>query len=310
MRVIFQIIFARLRHGTKILYYPPAGSQKLPLYRDLAILLTTRWLFTKTVFHFHACGVSTLETQLPRWIRPLFRLAYHRADGVIRSSLQMINDGEAFKAKRDFVVPLGIPDPGAAIGDGRKESVARLLFIGVLCREKGLFDFLAACGRLAERGIAFEADVVGDFVDEITRLEAVDQIEHLEISSRIHLHGVLVGEEKNRIFANANVLCFPSFHPTETFGLVLLEAMSFGLPIVATRWRGVPEIVDDNVTGLLVDVHNTEALATQLERLLVDPALRKQLGDAGREKFVREYTAERFWNRMENVFLQTAGADR
>ncbi len=86
--------------------------------------------------------------------------------------------------------------------------------------------------------------------------------------------------------------------------------MSFRLPVVATRWRGIPEVVDDGVTGLLVPPKDPAALADRLEQLHSDPNLRTALGEAGREKFLREFTVGRYWQRMENIFVQTAESTR
>ena len=92
------------------------------------------------------------------------------------------------------------------------------------------------------------------------------------------------------------------------FGIVLVEAMSVGLPVVATRWRGIPEIVDEGQTGFLLEPHDVGAVAERLEQLQADPALREQMGAKAREKFLSEFTVGMFWQRMEQVFLETAGA--
>jgi glycosyltransferase involved in cell wall biosynthesis len=120
---------------------------------------------------------------------------------------------------------------------------------------------------------------------------------------------VLVGEAKWAAYARAEVLCLPTFFEAEALPLVVIEAMSIGLPVVATRWRGIPSLIDDSRTGYLVEVRDPEALAERLARLAADPALRAQLGTAAREKFLREYVVQRHLERMEAVF-QAVGATR
>ena len=122
--------------------------------------------------------------------------------------------------------------------------------------------------------------------------------------------GVLTGREKLAAYARADVLCFPTFFESETFGLVLLEAMSFGLPVVATRWRGIPSIVDDGVTGFLAGVRDPDAVAERLLRLARDPALRERIGAAARRKFLREYTIDRHLARMAAMFREVAGVEK
>ncbi len=74
--LVARIIYHRFADGVRILYYPPAGSYHVPMYRDIFILNCTRWLFDKTVFHFHAGGVSEMYDRLPAWQRWLYRRAF------------------------------------------------------------------------------------------------------------------------------------------------------------------------------------------------------------------------------------------
>ncbi len=87
LSVILRIAYCRIVCGAKVLYYPPAGPNRVPLHRDLAILLSTRWMFRRTVLHFHATGVSELYDKLPRLTRFLFRGALFHADAAVRIAL-------------------------------------------------------------------------------------------------------------------------------------------------------------------------------------------------------------------------------
>jgi glycosyltransferase involved in cell wall biosynthesis len=94
-------------------------------------------------------------------------------------------------------------------------------------------------------------------------------------------------------------------HPTraDVFPTVLLQALAAGVPIVASRVEGVPEIVDDNRTGLLVPPPLTPAaFAQQLKRLLRDPDFARALADRGRERFEQEFTADRWAGRLRSLY--------
>jgi glycosyltransferase involved in cell wall biosynthesis len=84
---------------------------------------------------------------------------------------------------------------------------------------------------------------------------------------------------------------------------VLLEAMQFQLPVVATRWRGIPSIVEDQVSGFLVPIKDSDALAEKLKLLILNPALRNQMGAAGRRKYCQDFTAQRHHQQMERMFM-------
>jgi glycosyltransferase involved in cell wall biosynthesis len=92
-------------------------------------------------------------------------------------------------------------------------------------------------------------------------------------------------------YRRAALFVMPSYY--ETFGISCLEAMAFGLPVVATRAGGLPEVVEDGVTGLLVPPGDSAALADAICRLLADADLRQRLGETGRERVVANFTAER-----------------
>ena len=76
LKVIKDIVYFRIIHNVRILYYPPSNPETFPVLRDLAILCITRWMFKKTIFHFHAAGISELYPSLPWFLKILFRWGY------------------------------------------------------------------------------------------------------------------------------------------------------------------------------------------------------------------------------------------
>jgi glycosyltransferase involved in cell wall biosynthesis len=311
--VIFRIIYHRFVDGVRILYYPPAGPDFVPMVRDIIVLLSTRWLFEKTIFHFHAGGISELYDRLPRWQRWLYRRAYFDADAAIRISELTPEDGKLLHAKSEFVISYGIddlcPDFNSPLYpvEAKPNSRLRILFVGILRESKGVNVLFEACGLLAARGVPFELELMGQWHSEKFAADMAKRIAELGLSGQVKFLGVLTGQEKLAAFRRANLFCFPSFFNCEAFPVVLLEAMSCGLPIVSTWWRGIPSIVDDGATGLLVNPHNVEDTADRIEKLAKNPELRQRLGFAGRAKFVREFSYHRHASRMRSAFLQTAG---
>ncbi len=313
--LICRIIYFRIVHGVRILYYPPAGPDRVPMYRDMVILLATRWMFDKTIFHFHAGGLSELYANLPGWQQWVFRRAYFHADAAIRISELTPPDGELLAARSEYVVPNGIDDPcptgpPAKLSQlGRSETTPplRILFVGILRESKGLGVLVEACGELAARGVPFSLEVMGQpHSDEFLAL-VKRRIDELDIRAQVHFLGVLTGREKFAAYARADVFCMPSFFNCETFGIVYLEAMAFGLPVVATRWRGIPSIVDEGETGFLVEIRDPHAVADRLATLAGDEELRQRMSVAARRKFEREYSWSRHAARMRVAILQTAG---
>lgn len=315
VRLILRMYWMRIRQGTRILYYPPAGPHWTPVLRDIAILLPTRWLFDKVIFHFHACGLSKLYQDGSPFARLLLRLAYFGPDAAVCASRLLVDDGRELGAKREFLVPCGVEDDGrqylSRTAEARAErgKLGTILYVGCLSEQKGIPVLIEAAKRLAKRGCRYQLQFVGSFVSPDFRRIILRQVEQYELEEYVQFVGVLTGEAKESAYAAADIFCFPSQHPTETFGVVNIEAMSFGLPIVATAWRTVPEIVADGVTGFLVPVGDVVSLADRLEQLLLDPDLRERMGRAGRVKFETEFTIEKFRERWGQVFRVVASAD-
>lgn len=313
--LVVRIIYHRFADGVRILYYPPAGPDRIPMYRDLVILLSTRWLFNKTILHFHAGGVSELYDRLPRWQQWFFRQAYFGADAAIRLSDLVPDDAQRLEAQREYIIPNGIDDPRPDLAMQQSGSASntdgllRLLFVGVVRESKGVLVLVEACGELAARGVPFQLDVMGHWESEEFAARVKDRVSALGIQAHVRFLGVLTGEEKQSVFRQAQVFCFPTFFNSEAFPVVLLEATAWGMPVVATRWRGIPSIVRDGETGFLVEPHDFKAVADRLVYLAEDEDLRLRLGLAGREKFLREFTISRHLERMRGMLIEVAGLE-
>lgn len=313
LSLVARIAYHRFAYGARVLYYTPGGPHRVPMFRDIFILLTTRWLFDKTVLHFHLAGVSEIYDRLPAWQRWLFRRAYFGADAAIRLSDLNPEDGKRLEAKREYVIPNGIDDPcpegivplsKPAAGS---DDPIRILFVANLRESKGLLVLIEACGRLAARNVPFRLEVVGRWQTDDFAARVYQRVHELKLDSFVGFPGVLIGEEKFSAFRRADVFCFPTFFSCEALPVVLLEAMACSLPIVSTRWRGIPLVVDEGNTGFLVEPHNPDVVADCLATLASDIELRERMGRAGRAKFEREFTFPIHANRMRRMLLETAG---
>lgn len=297
-----RVAWARIRHRTPVLYYPPSGPNKVPVLRDIALLCATRWLFRRTVFHFHAGGVSGFASQLPAPLRPLFRLAYRRPDLAIRTAAQNPDDGLALGARRCTVVPNGIADARGTVPErlAAPGEPLEILFVGVLVESKGVRVLLEAFARLVAAGIDARLRIMGRWNEQPLKDWAMAFIAQEGLAHRVEFLGVLDGAAKHARFAACDIFCFPSYFEAESFGLVLVEAMQFAKPLVSTRWRGIPSVVDDGVNGYLVPVRDPGAVADRLLALARDPDLRRRMGEAGRRIFEERFTLEAFHRRMED----------
>lgn len=308
VRIVARIVRVRFVEQADVLWYPPANPEMIPVLRDLAILGATRWLFRKTIFYFHAGGVADYYDELPAPLRPLYRVAYADPEAAIRLSEFTPEDGKKLGAKREYIVHNGVEDEYPAyVSTSLRDSGAppTILFVGRLHEEKGVMTLLEACRLLADEDIAFRARLVGQFETEAYERDAKAFVRRHGLADSVRLPGVLTGASKLDAFASADIFCLPTHF--ETFGLVLVEALSFALPVVSTRTGGVPQVVTDEC-GFLVPVRDAPATAEKLALLLRNPALRRSMGKAGRERYLRCFTIEQYHKRLKDVFAEAVGA--
>ena len=311
MGLVGRILWLGASRRFDILYYPPAGPNRIPMGRDIALLLATRWLFRKTIFHMYAAGLSDLYPRLGAPARWLYRRAYYYPDAVVRIAAGTPEDGRALHARHEFIVPNPADDGSQTLGPNRAAPARRnrathLLYVGTVCRSKGVLVLLDACRRLRDRGVEARLCVVGSFQPAAFETDVRQAIRDRGLDGSVVLCGQLTGDKKWDRFREADIFCFPTFFESEALPCVVLEAMTFGLPVVTTRWRGLPSVIDHGSNGFLTKIGDAEAVATHLERLSTDPELRARMGAAGRAKYLREYTTARFIERMAHVFATVA----
>jgi glycosyltransferase involved in cell wall biosynthesis len=165
-----------------------------------------------------------------------------------------------------------------------------VICVGTLHEVKGQYYLVDACRLLAEEGIQLACTLVGDGRD---RPALQRRIADAGLEGRVTLAGRRTQAEVAELLHSADVLVAPSV-PTkrgkrEGIPVALMEAMSGGVPVVASDLSGIPELVENEATGLLVPPRDARALADALRRLHDDPSFRRRLGLAGREKVVREF---------------------
>jgi glycosyltransferase involved in cell wall biosynthesis len=295
----------RMRGPIDVLFYPPCGPARTPFYRDVLLLLLVRPAAARVVFQFHAGGFDALRLLLTRPERRLALLAYGSPDTAIVLLPSLAGEVTWIEPRHVAVVPNGVEDHAADLRPASRTPVLQVLFVGALSERKGLRDLLNAVSILHEKAIAVRCTCVGAFLSETAAAGTEHQIRAAGIADQVNFTGELQGEEKCLAYAAAEVFCFPTID-TENQPLVLLEAMQFRLPVVTTRWRALPELVQDGETGFLVPPHDPQALAARLALLAGSPDLRRRLGDAARAAYLRRYTLQRHLQEMEQVLLSVA----
>lgn len=187
--------------------------------------------------------------------------------------------------------------------DGRQPH--RLLSVGRLDAIKGFDVLLPALAMLRDRGVPFESMVIGEG-EERASLEALRQ--QLNLDDRVTFVGARPQTEVRKAMAESTLMVMPCVVTPEgnADGIpnVLTEAMAAGLPVISTRVSGIPELIDDRVSGRLVDQRDPVALADAIAELLADPTARDAYAKAGRAKVEREFDVRIEAGRLFDCFAK------
>lgn len=295
----------RARSSDVVIHHAP-----LPL-TDIAIVLGLPADAALIVFwHAEIIGYSLLKSA----VSPLIRRVLARADKIVVSGEPMIENSAFLRphAAKCTVVPFGtnVPywssvDPAefAIVDRMKRERPRHILALGRLVGYKGFDVLVRAMGN-----VDGQATIIGEgpMHAELSRLAA-----QLGLSDRIRFLGRLTQREIRLIMHSADVFAFPSMTEAEAFGIVQIEAMAAGLPIVNTRLATtVPLVARDGFEALTVPPNDPDAFAAALNRILGDPALAERLGAAGRERATNEFGETGFGKRMNDIYEEALRSSR
>ncbi len=188
-----------------------------------------------------------------------------------------------------------VPEAEERVRTAGDAGTPTVIFVGRMVPEKGLNDALRALARVSGNA---RLVVVGDGPD---RAPAEKLAAALGISPRVEFTGWQRDVEP--FYDRASLLVVPSLWP-EPFGIVGIEAMARALPVVAYRSGGIPEWLENEVTGLLVEPGDVGGLAAAIGRLLSDPARARAMGRAGQERQRRLFAPDRHLARLESVYRE------
>jgi glycosyltransferase involved in cell wall biosynthesis len=307
-KVIILTWYYRFQYNINVVYYGPAGPNKLAVYRDVLLLIFTRFLFKKIILHSHAGGSSKAYPELNIFMRYLYRKAFFNPDILIVLTEFSHGDDVLFMPKKVCIVPNGIKDEYPLYSDflnvcrQRNKEVINLLYVGALYKERGILELLDSVHFLIKKKISVNLRLMGIFISKDFELETKKYVDELGIKEHVFFIGTKINHEKWQVFCESDIFCFPTFVPSETFGLVLVESMQFKIPIVASRWNGIPHVFKDGREGLLVNPGDSLDLAEKIEILIVDENLRRKMGDSGREEYLNKFTVNNFIQSMDKVF--------
>jgi glycosyltransferase involved in cell wall biosynthesis len=220
------------------------------------------------------------------------------AGGHARGGISVIRNG----VDLDRFAP-GPPDPALRESLGLPADAPLVVAVSRLNPMKGMDDYVQALALLADRHTEARFVIVGDGA---SRRELEEQARRLGLARRLVFTGTRL--DIAAILSQAAVSVVPSL--SEGLPNIVLESMAAGVPVVATRVGGIPEILEEGVSGFLVPPCDAPALAAAIERLLADPLMARRMGDAGRMRAATRFSMSSMVRQTESLYRALLRGER
>jgi glycosyltransferase involved in cell wall biosynthesis len=273
------------------------SCSRVGLFRDLAYVGLLRLRGRRVIVHVHGSQLDLVERSRIRALelRLIGRLA---ATCVVPTPWAARMVGRLGIRATSISNPIRI-SPGAAPTDRGNSSRLHLLFVGSLGRRKGVPELIAAVAKARAAGSDVTLLLVGKEERRGERRMIEEEIRKTGQEHVVTFAGLKSAGEMRELYAAADAVCLPSHR--EVLPMTLLEAMAFALPVIATDVGGIPDLVEDGATGILVSPRSVEELTSAISRLAHDPELRRALGQAAQARvasFASATTIVRQWRAL------------
>lgn len=254
------------------------------------------------LFYGYDSSRFSLKRLINRWEE---RIKLDFADVIITNSEYSKNEIISLEINplKILVLPPGLDrEKFKLIPRTELELKPKILYVGNCIPRKGAIYLIEAFSQI-ERG-GFTLHIVGSPKKNPRYFKKLKSlVDQLQLRKDVVFHDGVDQEEIKHLYSSSDIFVLPSLK--ETFGIVLLEAMYYGLPIITTNISAIPELVTDGENGLLIPVANSQALAAALSKLIENPDLRRQMGERGRQLVLQSYhwdtTSSKFLSVIQNI---------
>lgn len=297
-RVIIILIQKIAIFRPKLIYFQisPLGTA---FYRDLIYATVMKIFKKKIVFHLHGKGIRELSER-SAFRRALYKFCF-KNEFIICLSEYIIDDISEVYNGRPFILNNCIksPDDTNPAKEINSREYFTLLMISNLHESKGIFDYLELIKDLAKEYPNIKGLLIG--AEGRTKVvELLNHINRLGINDHFEYVGPKYGAEKIVEIRQADIL----IHPTknEAWGLVILEAMALGLPVISTKEGSIPVMIKNGYNGYLVEKGDVKKMFEHVSSLINDPAKKRELGKNSKKIFESRFTCEIFEENLVGIF--------
>lgn len=294
-KFFIQLFWVLLTFRPEYTYFVIAPTG-IAFYRDCFQIFLLKLFRSKIIYHLRGKGIKE-KTKHPIAKR-IYKWAFNNENIIMLSRYLFHDIKDVAHINQVQYLPNGIPVP-EVIPNENKSGTPSILFLSNLIETKGPLVLLKALKILNDQGYNFTANYVGAPATSIPESRFNKLLKEYGLEKKVFYLGPKYKKEKAAVFAETDIFAFPTYN--DCFPSVLLEAMAYEIPIVASDEGAIPEIIDNNTTGFIVEQKNEIALAEKIAHLIENVDIRKKMGRTGQKKFFEKYTLEKFNQNLTNT---------
>jgi len=294
--ILIKLIFNIIKFNPDLTYFCPS-PRGIGFYKDLIVIFILKLFRTKLVFHLHGVGYNRLtrESKLKKKILVFF---FKNVNLICLSKLAKHDIKNIFDPSKKIFI---LNNFAKTIPMKKKnKSILTFIFFSNLVPSKGIMVFLDSLKILQKKKTnRFKAKIIGDTFNEKFFKEFKDKLKKI---NNIKYLGPLYGKKKFAELSKSDVLVFPTKYKNENFPVVLLEAMAYGLPSVASDNGSIPEIIENNFNGIILKKNNANECAKCLQKYILNYKLLKRHSFNAKNKYKLNYTFQNFEKKLFKIF--------
>ena len=316
LKCFFNLLLRLLTKRIGLVYITIAQT-KLGYIRDGLFILLSKLFGKKCVAHLHGGSFRLLYENSPKWYKRFVETSIGKLDSVIvlSPSLKYIFDGLFDDSKikvvenciddQFFPTEREVRDKLASIelrGKAGSCNSFRVLFLSNLLKSKGYIDVLQAAVVMKKERIPIEFIFAGTWPSSDEEEFALEFVERHKLNDVVKFLGFVSGEKKRSVLLESDIFILPTYYHYEGVPISILEAMAMGLPIITTRHRGIPGIVEEGANGFFIEPGDSEKIAECVIGFFHNPDLQLRMAKSNIEKARARFTKEHYERSLIKVF--------
>ncbi len=303
----FRFIFLLWKYNRDLFRFRPdlvvffISATKIGLLSEGVFTAITRIFHIPYILYIHNNGHKTIYGQggVGRWI---VMNVFDKAKACVVLGKIFERDISSFYKKKIYILPNGLLKTPPK-RDEKSDTFVNVLYLSNLYESKGIFTLIRAVPRVLAINKRIKFLVAGPWQGKDVRQEVHAYVKEKKINRNVHFLGAVYGHQKDELFQRSDIFVFPSHYPLEAFGLVNLEAMQVGIPVITTNIGALPEMVLDGRTGYIIPPQKPHILAEKINLLVKDPYLRRKMGKEGQKRFKAMYSFDAYSSNVQEILI-------